>query len=363
METLTITNNDKYSISALKLQDRTEYCITACSSDNLKINSLLPDFPVMQDALMLNRFVFAGIRHYADNSSARQTVWLHGDACKDGTMSSVQTFVIAGTSPVPVKYNSKTIGFIYEDEYARYCNLSGIIPENMQASRSEQTREVLEIIASTLKLYDFHFYDIVRTWFFLDKLLEWYDEFNCVRTDFYKENGIFKKLIPASTGIGAANQFGTALICNILAVRPKADKVKIQQIASPLQQSPLNYKSTFSRAVEMSFPTHRTLMISGTAGIAPAGQSEHVGDPEHQIELTMRVVHAILISRQMDWKDLSRGIAYFKNIQDRKIFDRYCRNHNIPAFPLAIAHADICRDDLLFEIELDASKIAAGCEI
>ncbi len=354
MGTLTITNNDKYSISTLALHGRTEYCITACGNDNLKMNSALRDFPAEQDSLMLNRFVFAGIRHY--DSSADQTVWLQGDACKDGTISSSQTFAISGTSPVPVKYNSKTIGFTYEDEYAQYCNLSGISPENMEASRTEQTREVLKIIASTLALYGFQFNDIVRTWFFLDKLLEWYEEFNCVRTAFYKESGIFDKLIPASTGIGAANQFGAALICNILAVRPKTDKVKIQQVVSPMQQSPLNYKSTFSRAVEISFPTHRNLMISGTAGIAPDGQTGHVGDPACQIDLTMRVVDAILRSRQMGWNDLSRGIAYFKNIEDRKIFDQYCRSHNIPAFPLAIAHADICRHDLLFEIELDANK-------
>ncbi len=355
MGIMTITNNDKYSMSKLALGGRTEYCITAFGSD-VKMNSALRDFPAEQDALMLNRFVFAGIRHFSGNPSDGQTVWLQGDACRDGSISSSQAFVISGASPVPVEYNSKTIGFIYEDENARYCNLSGITPENLQASRAEQTREVLTIIASALKLYDFQFSDIVRTWFFLDKLLEWYDEFNCVRTAFYKENGVFSGIIPASTGIGAANQSGSALICNILAVRPKNDKVKIQQIASPMQQSPLNYQSTFSRAVEISFPAYRSLMISGTASIAPDGLTAHAGDPELQIDLTMRVVHAILHSRQMDWNDLSRGIAYFKNIEDRKIFDQYCRNHIIPVFPLAFAHADVCRGDLLFEIELDAGK-------
>ena len=357
MGIMSITSNDKYSISTLALAGRTEYCITSCGSD-AKMNSALRDLPAAEpDALMLNRFVFAGIRHFAGNSSDGQTVWLQGDACKDGAVSSSQTFAISGTGHVPVKYNSKTVGFIYEDEYAVYCNLSGIRPENMQASRAEQTREVLSIIASVLKLYNFQFSDIVRTWFFLDQLLEWYDEFNIARTAFYKENGVFSRgVIPASTGIGAANQSGAALICNIFAVRPKGDKVKIQQVDSPMQLSPLNYRSTFSRAVEMSFPTHRNLMISGTASIAPEGQTEHAGNPELQIDLTMRVVHAILRSRQMDWNDLSRGIAYFKNIEDRKIFDQYCRNHVIPVFPLAVAHADVCRRDLLFEIELDAAK-------
>lgn len=351
---MTITNNDKYSLSALTLHDRTEYCITACGNNSEEMNSAVPHW---QDALMLNRFVFAGPLPHAGNSGAGQTVWLHGDAGSAGAIYSSQIVLIAGTRAVPVKYNARTVGFIYEDEYARYCTLSGICPDNIHGSRAEQTREVLEIIATTLQLHDFQFNALVRTWFFLDHLLEWYDEFNYVRTAYYQAKGIFKQLIPASTGIGAANQSGSSLICNLLAVCPKSDKVKIQQIDSPMQQSPLNYRSTFSRAVEMAFPTHRNLMISGTASIAPEGQSEYVGNPARQIDLTMRVVHAILRSRQMDWRDLSRGIAYFKNFEERKILEQYCREHHIPAFPLAIAQADICRDDLLFEIEVDANQL------
>jgi hypothetical protein len=56
----------------------------------------------------------------------------------------------------------------------------------------------------------------------------------------------------------------------------------------------------------------------------------------------------------MDWKDVSRAIAYFKNMEDAPLLDLYCKKNNLPALPIAIAHGDICRDDLLFEIEADA---------
>jgi hypothetical protein len=68
----------------------------------------------------------------------------------------------------------------------------------------------------------------------------------------------------------------------------------------------------------------------------------------------MEVVHAILRSREMDWKDTTRAIAYFKDMKHLPLFERYCQEHNMADLPVAIAHGDICREELLFELELDA---------
>jgi methyl coenzyme M reductase alpha subunit len=70
----------------------------------------------------------------------------------------------------------------------------------------------------------------------------------------------------------------------------------------------------------------------------------------------MEVVHAMLVSRGMDWTDLSRGIAYFKNMDYQPIYEKVAAEFGIPAFPLAVSHADVCRHDLLFEIEVDATQ-------
>ena len=70
----------------------------------------------------------------------------------------------------------------------------------------------------------------------------------------------------------------------------------------------------------------------------------------------MDVVHAILKSRGMDWADTARAIAYFKDINDAPLLEKYCTEHRLPELPVAISHADICRHDLLFELELDAVK-------
>ena len=72
-------------------------------------------------------------------------------------------------------------------------------------------------------------------------------------------------------------------------------------------------------------PDHRRLYVSGTASIEPSGKTAHIGDPAKQISLTMEVVAAILESRRMTWADVSRAIAYFKDIKDAPLFDEYCR--------------------------------------
>jgi enamine deaminase RidA (YjgF/YER057c/UK114 family) len=269
----------------------------------------------------------------------------------------MQCFAVSGVTPLPVNVHARPIGFVYEDENARSCRLCGVSPENLSLSRQEQTSEVFEIMNAGLLQHGFRFTDTVRTWLYLDRLLDWYGEFNTARTAFFEKNGVFNKLVPASTGIGAANQYGAALVCDLLAVQPKTSKVKIESVDSPMQGSALNYRSSFSRAVEMAFPTHRSLLISGTASIDRDGKSVHIGNTDLQIDLTMCVVEAILKSRDMGWHDLFRGIAYFKDMSDRPLFDKYCKAHDIPKFPLAAAHTDICRGDLLFEIEIDAVKV------
>lgn len=362
MQARIIKTKGPADISSLVLPSRSEHCLTVSGRDPAAMHRLLREAARERQALILNRFIFANVRHYEKlrkNMTAADglVVGLQGDACRETEISSMQAWAVSGMQPRSIKIKERATGFVYEDESARYCRLSGIYPENLKASRPQQAREVFEIMKSALKEQGFSFADTVRTWFALNRLLEWYEEFNRVRTTFFEENDVLVKMAPASTGIGPANQFGAALIGDLLAVQPKTSRLKIQSVPSPMQGSALNYRSSFSRAVELAFPDHRRLLISGTASIDKDGLTAHAGDPALQIDLTMRVVEALLRSRDMDWNDLFRSIAYFKNMDDRIFFDKYCANHNIPPFSLAVAHLDLCRQDLLFEIEVDAVKI------
>jgi enamine deaminase RidA (YjgF/YER057c/UK114 family) len=256
----------------------------------------------------------------------------------------------------PVVFGNQIVEQCYQDDYACYCRISNLLPPDKTAGREEQTYAVFQSMQTVLRGCDMQFTDIVRTWFFIDHILGWYDKFNRVRTKFMTENNVFEKILPASTGVGAANTSGAALIASALAIKPKTGLFTIQTIPSPLQCPALDYESSFSRAVETACPTHRVLYVSGTASINAEGISLYEGDAARQIEFTMQVVDSLLRSRGMNWTDVSRGVAYFKRRKDTELFRRYCLDSRIPPLPLTFSISDICREELLFEIELDAVK-------
>ncbi len=353
------TNYDA-DVATLTLPSHAEHCITVQSEQNM--NRVLRSAAKERSATILSQFVFAGRQHYPEfiaetGNTGWPVVWLQGDACKDGGMYSMQAVAISGIKLQPVRLDGRDVGFTYEDEHARYCRLRGILPANLKASRTVQTHSAFQIMEAALEENGFRFTDTVRTWIYLDRLLDWYGDFNRVRTDFFEEKDIFHHMVPASTGIGAGNPFGAAIMMDVLAVQPKTEQLKINAVDSPLQNPALDYKSSFSRAVELKFPTHRSLLISGTASIDPVGKSMYLNDPEKQIRLTMDVIKAILESRKMGWGDLFRGIAYFKDMDYLPVYRHIASELGIPRFPLAVSHADVCRDDLLFEIEIDAVKV------
>ncbi|MEI8233831.1 MAG: hypothetical protein WCH57_04005 [Verrucomicrobiota bacterium] len=253
----------------------------------------------------------------------------------------------------PIVDGGRAVGVRHESADATYCFLEEIVPADLRASGEAQTVSVFETIERILHAEGMTFGHLVRTWFYLDKILDWYDGFNRARTPFLQARGAFDGLLPASTGIGMPNRHGAAVIGGALAIARKG--ATVQEVPSPLQCSALDYRSAFSRAVEVARKGRRELYISGTASIEPGGKTAHVGDASAQIGLTMQVAEALLRSRGMDWNHCTRAVAYLKQPEYAPLFARHLAAHGLGTLPLTWMHADVCRDDLLFEIELDAS--------
>jgi len=353
-------------IITLNKETHREYFLTSVREDNTSVESLfhrMGEAVREREAHIISQEIFGisdksgAVMRALEGAVGGMTIpltWL-----EDGHAANLygtHLHAVSGIKVERLELGGRVIGSVFEDDAARYCHLGGLLPRHAQRSRSEQAAEIFEQIEEVLQTAGMGFNHVLRTWFYNDRILDWYGDFNGVRDRFFHKKRVYEGLLPASTGVGGRNCAGTALVNGLLAVKAKGDGVRAFEVPSPLQSAAVEYGSSFSRAVELDLPDHRRLYVSGTASIDASGKTVHVGDPEAQVALTMNVVHAILKSRGMDWTDVTRALAYFKHAEHAPIFERVRTRKNVPPFPAVIVQNDICRDELLFEIEVDAIR-------
>jgi enamine deaminase RidA (YjgF/YER057c/UK114 family) len=98
-------------------------------------------------------------------------------------------------------------------------------------------------------------------------------------------------------------------------------------------------------------PAGPAVFVSGTASIGADGATTHIGDSEAQIHATIENVLAVLSEMQCGKEDIVQVIAYCKTIEVEKVFNAIKDKLD---WPWLTVICDICRDDLLFEIEATA---------
>jgi enamine deaminase RidA (YjgF/YER057c/UK114 family) len=285
---------------------------------------------------------------------------LDGSPGPEGGLAGIQLHLVKGTPVETVRLEGEVVGRAFEDEGIRYCILGGVGPDDPLAHPGEQTTSTLIRMESALKTHGMELKNLVRTWFFLDHILGWYEDFNRARTEVYRDRRILQGYVPASTGIGGRNHTGSALVASALAIRSEDPRVRVEEIPSPLQCPAGEYGSSFSRAAELTGPGFRRVLVSGTASIDPSGETAHVGRVEAQVRLTREVVRAILESREMGFEDVVRGNAYFKDPAQARALGPLLQDFGLPAQKLVVSRNTVCRQDLLFEMEVDAVRPTDG---
>ena len=318
------------------------------------------------NATIVRLLVFGSVKAYAHTIAAlRQSLedpelpvtWVEGAACHRHPIAGMQIHAVAGTPVRTAKYSQQACARLWSDTISTHCVLGGVEPTCHASSRPEQARETIEALQTGLVQAGMSMKNLARTWFFLDDILSWYGDFNRVRNDSFARTELRSASVPASTGVNGRNPAGAAVALTAWAVQscdPACESVHI--VPSPRQCPAPAYGSAFSRAVEIRSPGFRQLLISGTASIEPGGHTAHVGDVPAQVELTMEVVEAILASRDMSFAEVSRATAYYRSGADAAIFSDWLERHKLRGMPVVHACCNICRDDLLFEIELDAVR-------
>lgn len=195
---------------------------------------------------------------------------------------------------------------------------------------------------------------ITRTWLFMRDILNDYEELNKAREQFFaKWNCVANQIMPASTGIQNRMIGNERLAFEFCAF--SGNNITVRKISSPLQNEPTAYGKLFSRAVAVQFPQSKLLFISGTASIDETGKSVYVGNFESQMKLTLEVLSAMLRQENCSFSNIAQAIVYLKRQEDMdncfQILDKAGFPRNRALFQLDV---DICRDNLLCEIEATA---------
>ncbi|HVP10743.1 MAG TPA: Rid family hydrolase [Phycisphaerae bacterium] len=262
-------------------------------------------------------------------------------------------------------------GCAWRSEGATFISLRDIrgLAESPGSDNSPpaQARRMFERADRVLREHGACYGHVVRTWIYLSNILDWYGEFNRVRNEMYGEFGLMpgvrdtQSVLPASTGIGADLAGGAACAMDLLAVVPGKDGGPvITRMGSLRQQEAFRYGSAFSRGVVVQGSHGALIEVSGTAAIDENGASLHPGDIRGQVRWTCETVASLLNRAAASSKDICAATVFMKNRGDAAAVLEVMADLGLENLPAVYVVADICRKELLFEIDAEAETRGRG---
>jgi enamine deaminase RidA (YjgF/YER057c/UK114 family) len=246
-----------------------------------------------------------------------------------------------------------------ENADARFLFAGGFQSDVVNKSIEQQSGEVFGKIDELLKREGFPVNSIIRQWNYIEKITcfqeenQNYQSFNNARGNFYAKT-TWANGYPAATGIGAnlggmlidldavvfkSPQAYATPIDNKLQVAAHAYSEKVLEKAQKQQTAP-----KFERAKSITFGDRRLVYISGTAAIRGEESLKGVG-LERQLHITMENIAQLT----GDAKPVMLRV-YLKDKADYQLSERLMNEYNL-SIPISYMCADICRDELLIEIE------------
>jgi enamine deaminase RidA (YjgF/YER057c/UK114 family) len=271
-----------------------------------------------------------------------------------GRLLGVQVHAIAGIErPEVVQGEASARGrrFCLGDmTWMTGCGVTGLIAGHLPGDQARLTFERMEFL---LSMGGADLTAVARTWIWMDRILAWYDVLNQVRNTLFSSRGLIgpEGRMPASTGIGVSPAGSPRCAIDCFAAWGRPDAVQ-RHHAAGRQRSAYEYGSAFARSASAITPGGRTIFCSGTAAIDSAGATCHADNIRKQIEMTLENVTAVLRDRSCTNGDVVQAMAYCANPAVQTMFlDEY--RPALP-WPCLTMIGDVCRDDLLFEVEVTA---------
>ncbi len=260
-----------------------------------------------------------------------------------------------------------------------WVHCANITPRDGVTGAYNQTISSLSKLRGVLSKLDVGFDHIIRTWFYQGGIVadegdtQRYKELNRARSSFFEgvhflagcQPGLPQPMTPypASTGIGTE---GRSLMLSCIALATERPDIVAMPLENPRQTSAFQYATSYSpkspkfaRALALSCGEYATIFISGTASIVDS-ESLHLGDVEAQTHQTIDNIEALISENNLSRHGLpglgttieNLGLVriYIKRQEDFEKTRAICRSR-LGDLPTIYAIADVCRPELLVEIE------------
>jgi enamine deaminase RidA (YjgF/YER057c/UK114 family) len=143
---------------------------------------------------------------------------------------------------------------------------------------------------------------------------------------------------------------------DLLATSMHADiRPTVVQMTNTEQRDAFRYGSAFSRGAYIRERNLSFIEVSGTAAIDRSGMSLYQDDIQSQISCTFDKIEALLSQKDANLYDICAATVFVKHPEHAAIFRKMIRARGLNDFPCVCVVADICRDELLFEIDAEVT--------
>jgi len=261
-----------------------------------------------------------------------------------------------------------------------WVHCANVTPRDGVAGVYNQTISSLSKMRVLLAKQGVEFDRVIRTWFYLRGIVDddedgtqRYKELNRARGAFFEGvhflTGCQPRLpevpepYPASTGIGTE---GRGLMLSCIALATDRPEIVAMPLENPKQTAAFHYATSYSpkspkfaRAMALSCGDYATIFVSGTASIVDS-ESRYIGDVEGQTNQTLDNIEALISEDNLrrhglpglgtTFDNLGLARIYIKRQEDFEKVQAICRSR-LGDLPMVFAVADVCRPELLVEIE------------
>jgi len=311
---------------------------------------------------------------YGDQLPA--TIYIPQPPC-EGKLLEIEALGVGGTGPVEIQRYSEQM-VISRHDGVTWGHVVNISPDTAATGTYERSLDMFQRAGQCLAARGFSYDQVVRTWLYLGDIVgregdtQRYKELNRARTDFYADisfgadltsPGWNRPVYPASTGIGTE---GHDVVMSGMALASDRRDLVLLPLENPQQTSAFDYghqfgseSPKFARAMAVVTGKLATIFVSGTASITRS-ETQFIGDVEGQTRQTLDNIAALIGEdnfRQHGMaglgatlEDLGLARVYIKRQEDYEKARAICQAR-FGDLPTVYAVADVCRPELLVEIE------------